>query len=830
MALDVIKIKDIFLEALAKPTAQERYQFVEQACENDKESLDYIKGMLDAHERYATPVPDGTTKFEPVTHSQQTAYPAGTIIDQKYKIIELIAEGGMGSVYRANRITELRMEVALKIIKPGMDSRQILNRFNLERQALALMSHENIAKVYDAGTTESGLPYFVMELVRGSPLTKFCDDHKLSVQERLELFEKICSGVQHAHQKGIVHRDLKPNNILIGMFDDKPVPKIIDFGLAKAMHQPLLEESFHTRIGTFVGTWQYTAPEQAQFNNLDVDTRADIYSLGVILYELLTGQTPIERARFKQAAYNEVLRIIREEEPPKPSTKIHSSDQLPSIAALRRVEPLKLERMVRGELDWIVMKSLEKDRTRRYASANELGADIARFLKDEPVSAGPPTMSYRLHKLVHRHRGKVLVAALMLAIIATGSIVSTVGWYRVYREKQRADLALDKYQAINEFFLKKVLSSADPIEQIKPGQDFVSNITVLQALDIAAVNVSKQFVDKPEIEAEIHFTIGKTYQGLGEFKKARLHFEKAEKRFQESRGAQDESRLSALFELGHSAILLSEFEHGERILKEVLALCTSSKGASDPMTLKVKTLLANTYSYTNRSVQAEEMLKEVLAIQKRMLSINHLDTLYTQRELASLMVDLGQTEASLTMLKEVLQYLPGLLGKENPQVLITQNNYAYALQSLKKYDEALRIMKDVVSISSKNQGEENPNTLKFKTQLASVHFYLNQIDEAIQIFVQIVPKMKMINGPVSYETLAAIQGYGACLATKHKFEEAEKLLMDAYAGCRTTLGDNNDKTILLLENLVNLFELSGEKEKMKKFREILVAVGKSDPP
>lgn len=827
MALDVIKIKNIFLEALAKPISADRYAFIEQACGTDRETLDYIKGMLDAHEKYATPVPDGTTKFEVVSNNNQTAYTPGTIIDQKYKIIELIAEGGMGSVYRANRIADLRMEVALKIIKPGMDSRQILNRFNLERQALALMSHENIAKVYDAGTTETGLPYFVMELVKGSPLTKFCDDHKLSVQERLELFEKICSGVQHAHHKGIVHRDLKPNNILIGVYDDKPVPKIIDFGLAKAMHQPLLEESFHTRIGTFVGTWQYTAPEQAQFNNLDVDTRADIYSLGVILYELLTGQTPIERARLKHAAYNEVLRIIREEEPPKPSTKIHSSDQLPSIAALRRVEPVKLERLVRGELDWIVMKALEKDRNRRYGTANELGKDVVFFLNDEPISAGPPSMRYRVYKLLHKHRGKVLIGMLLLASVVTGAIVSSVGWYRAYREKQRADMAVEKAQAINAFFLNEVLREADPHVQIKPGQDFVSNITVLKALDNAAVKVSKQFENNPELQAEIHLTIGKTYQGLGEFKKARQHFEKAEKLFLQLNGTQDEKRLTAFFELGHSAILLSEFTQGERILNDVLTQCSATRSKYDPLSLQTKTLLANTYAYTNRYAQAEQLLKEVLVLQKEKLSLNHVDTLYTQRELASLMVDVGQNETALNMLKEVLDYLPGLLGKENPQVLTTQNNYAYALQSMKRLDEAASIMKNVVAVASRTQGEDNPNTLKYKTQLASVLYDLKNYDEAIQIFVQIIPRMKLLSGPVAYETLAAIQGYGACLTTQGKFEEAEKLLMDAYAGCKRTLGDNNDKTILILENLVTLFENSGNQEKHKKFQDMLITVRKS---
>ena len=291
----------------------------------------------------------------------------------------------MGVVYMAEQQEPVARRVALKIIKPGMDTQQVIARFEAERQALAMMDHPNIAKVLDAGTTDSGRPYFVMELVNGIPITEFCDQQHLTARERLELFIPICQAVQHAHQKGIIHRDIKPSNILIALYDGRPVPKVIDFGVAKAISQKLTEKTVFTGLGQIVGTLEYMSPEQAQRNQLDIDTRSDVYSLGVVLYELLTGDTPFDKRRLRSSAWDEMLRIIREEEPPKPSTKLSSSEILASVAANRKIDPAKLSALVRGELDWIVMKALEKDRTRRYETASGLAADVQHFLDDEPV-------------------------------------------------------------------------------------------------------------------------------------------------------------------------------------------------------------------------------------------------------------------------------------------------------------------------------------------------------------------------------------------------------------------------------------------------------------
>lgn len=378
-----------------------------------------------------------------------TAMLAGPVGEQsgdrigRYKLLQLLGEGGMGSVWMAEQTEPVRRMVALKVSKPGMDSAQVLARFEVERQALALMEHPNIARVLDAGVTPTGRPYFVMDLVKGIPLLRFCDEGRLSVPERLELFIQVCEAIQHAHQKGIIHRDLKPGNVLVALYDRKPVPKVIDFGVAKATGQRLTERTLYTQFGAVLGTLEYMSPEQAELNHLDVDTRSDIYSLGVLLYVLLTGSTPLTLDTLRQAAFEEVLRRIREEEPPKPSQRLSTSqERLPTISAQRKLEPVKLTKVVRGELDWIVMKALEKDRNRRYETANSFAADLQYYLNEEPVLAGPPTARYRMKKFVRKHRTAVAVAAGFAALLTVATVVSAGLALWAARERARAVGAL----------------------------------------------------------------------------------------------------------------------------------------------------------------------------------------------------------------------------------------------------------------------------------------------------------------------------------------------------------------------------------------------------
>jgi WD40 repeat protein/serine/threonine protein kinase len=420
----------LFHLALEKP-AVERAAFLDEACGGDAALRQRLEALLQAHEH-----PETFPAWPPGDHATTGPTPAAdpppAAVIGPYKLLQQIGEGGMGAVFMAEQTRPIQRRVALKLIKPGMDSRQVLARFEAERQALALMDHPNIARVLDAGETlpayagGSPRPYFVMELVKGVPITRYCDEHRLTPRQRLELFVDVCQAVQHAHQKGIIHRDLKPSNVLVALYDGRPVPKVIDFGIAKAIGSKLTERTLFTEFGAVVGTLEYMSPEQTELNNLDIDTRNDVYSLGVLLYELLTGTTPLERERLKGTALLEALRLIREEEPPRPSTRLSTTEELPAIAANRGLEPGRLSGLVRGELDWIVMKALEKDRGRRYDTAKGLGRDIERYLADEPVLACPPSAGYRLRKLLLRHRGPALAAALVLTALLAGVVVSSL--------------------------------------------------------------------------------------------------------------------------------------------------------------------------------------------------------------------------------------------------------------------------------------------------------------------------------------------------------------------------------------------------------------------
>jgi serine/threonine protein kinase/WD40 repeat protein/tetratricopeptide (TPR) repeat protein len=433
----------VFTAALDCSSAAERAAYLDQACAGDPGLRERVEALLRAHAQaggfLGRAELEGTGGFEPAAERGTLAagLAAGAVVAGRYKLLEQIGEGGMGEVWLAEQTKPVRRKVALKLIKPGMDSRQVLARFEQERQALALMDHPNIARVLDAGATEAGRPFFVMELVKGVPITRHCDDHKLTLRERLGLFAQVCAAVQHAHQKGVIHRDIKPSNVLIAPYDGVPVPKVIDFGVAKAAGQPLTEMTLFTGIGAVVGTPEYMSPEQAELNNADIDTRSDVYSLGVLLYELLTGTTPLTRKRLREAALLEVLRLVREEEPPRPSTRLSTTDELPAVAANRGLEPRKLSGLVRGELDWIVMKALEKDRNRRYESANGFAQDVRRYLADEPVQACPPSAWYRFRKFGRRNKTALTTTAVIVLALLLATAVST--WQAVQATVARKD-------------------------------------------------------------------------------------------------------------------------------------------------------------------------------------------------------------------------------------------------------------------------------------------------------------------------------------------------------------------------------------------------------
>jgi serine/threonine protein kinase/WD40 repeat protein len=469
----------IFTEALARPDPAERVAYLDGTCGGDAELRRRVEELLAAHTgmgRFLEPAaaavsedpthlpPDATAAFapqsQPPTELLTGAHPpdaggdvpppdsvagsaAGTVIAGRYTLVEVIGEGGMGSVYLATQTEPVKRQVALKLIKSGMDSKAVLDRFDAERQALAVMDHPNIARILDGGLHDNR-PFFVMELVKGTPITKFCDERRLTPQQRLELFVPVCQAIQHAHQKGIIHRDIKPSNVLVALYDDRPLPKVIDFGVAKATGLATADASVYTAFGAIVGTPEYMSPEQASLSNQDIDTRSDVYALGVLLYELLTGTTPVDRKHLGEAALLEVLRVVREEEAPRPSTKLGSSQALASIAANRNIEPAKLSRLMQGELDWILLKALEKDRSRRYESANGFARDIQNYLAGEPVQAVPPSTGYRLKKFVKKNKGRVTAGTVVLLALVAGTVAAGIGLVEARRQRDDANVARDQ--------------------------------------------------------------------------------------------------------------------------------------------------------------------------------------------------------------------------------------------------------------------------------------------------------------------------------------------------------------------------------------------------
>ncbi len=532
--------RDIFIAALQKENPAERSAYLEQACAGDEALRRRVEVLLQAHAKAGSflerPAPDagatadsrpGQSADEERVRQPRSAAPAAQTLSEgpgtrigPYKLLQQLGEGGMGVVYMAEQEQPVRRRVALKIIKAGMDSAQVVARFEQERQALALMDHPHIAKVLDAGATETGRPYFVMELVKGLPITKFCDQEQLTPRERLELFIPVCQAVQHAHQKGIIHRDLKPSNVLIALYDGKPVPKVIDFGIAKATGQRLTERTMFTEVGSIVGTLEYMSPEQAELNNLDIDTRADIYSLGVLLYELLTGAPPFTAKQLRSAAFTEMLRIIREVEPPKPSTKLSSSDELPSIAAKRKLEPKRLTKLVQGDLDWIVMKCLAKERNRRYETANGVASDIERYLHEEPVRAGPPGAGYQLRKFARRYKKPLAAAGVFVALLLGGVVVSTMQAVRASRAEARARTERDAAQEARERADRHFALAKDAVDK------YLSKVTDNPKLTQAdfhqlrkelletALPFYQQFAEQESQDPELRAARGQAYRRL----------------------------------------------------------------------------------------------------------------------------------------------------------------------------------------------------------------------------------------------------------------------------------------------------------------------------
>ncbi len=635
----------------------------------------------------------------------------GTTIG-RYHLVQRIGEGGMGEVWLAEQKEPVRRRVALKLVKAGMNTREVMARFESERQALALMEHPAIAKVFDAGSTPQGAPYFVMEYVAGVPITAYCDNHRLDTRDRLELFVHVCEGVQHAHQKAIIHRDLKPSNILVTEVDGHPVPKIIDFGVAKALSQRLTADTLYTRAGTLLGTPEYMSPEQALSSGEDIDTRSDVYSLGIIFYELLAGVPPID---LRQIAFDEFLRRLREEEPSKPSTKVRTQDPTTSteVAGKRRTEPLALAKQMRGDLDSIALKALEKERARRYGSPSDFAADIGRYLRNEAVLAVPPSVTYRARKFARRYRGAlVAVSACVLVLIVAAAVSIRQG----IRANQQAAIA----QAVNDFLQHDLLAQASAATQSGPSTKPDLDLKVRTALERAAARIGGKFEGQPEVEAAIRETMGQTYQELGLYPEARTQLERALDLDRRVLGAENPETLKTMSRLGTTARLQGKYPEAEALLGKALATQRRVLGPEHPVTLGSMNDLASVYQEEGKYPQAEALHSQVLEIRRRVLGPEHPDTLKSMHNLGLIYEDEGKYPQAEALDTQTLEFERRVLGPEHPSTLMSMGNLAIVYNDEGKYLQAEALFTQNVEIRRRVLGSEHPETLKSMSNLAQV--------------------------------------------------------------------------------------------------------------
>jgi serine/threonine protein kinase/tetratricopeptide (TPR) repeat protein len=796
MTSPAYRAKDIFLEAVEIGPPNERAAFLEQVCAGDAGLRHRVEALLKAHERPESLLDRAAAVIQPGTLMYAAGSPAGPIegpgaVLGPYKLVERIGEGGMGVVFRAEQAEPVRREVALKLIRPGMDTEQVLARFGAERQALELMEHPNIARVLDAGATPAGRPYFVMELVRGVPITRYCDDARLAPRERLELFAAVCTAVQHAHQKGIIHRDIKPSNILVTEVDGKPVPKVIDFGVAKAIDQQRAERTLFTQHGAIVGTPEYMSPEQAGAAP-DIDTRTDVYSLGVLLYELLTGTTPLDREMLRRAALDEVLRQVREAEPPKPSTRLSGSgDRLPSVAAVRRTEPARLARLVRGDLDWVAMKALEKDRARRYETAAALAADVRRHLDGDPVEAGPPSRAYRLRKFARKHRAALATVGAFALLLIAAAAVSTWLAFRahaaertalkaeaVMRDQRDRAVAAESEarrqaaisRAVNEFLTEDLLGETAPDRNRRDHR-----VTVEELLGRASAKVADRFADQPVLEAAIRQTMGNTYQKLGNYPEAQPHYERSLELRRRALGPEHPDTLIALHNLAILFLSRSRFADAEPLIAQELEVRRRVLGPEHPGMLASMNSLAALYRALGQYDRAELLFVQIVEISPRVNGPDHPDTLMTMNNLASLYYSRGRYAEAEPLFTRSLESQRRSLGPEHPQTLLTMNNLGAVYRNQGRYAEAEPLLNRALAAERGALGPEHPQTLLTTYNLAELYRRQGRYAEAEPLFITVVEVERRMHGPPHPDVGWTRSALAELYLSQRRYAEAEGL-------------------------------------------------------
>jgi len=637
-----------------------------------------------------------------------------------YRLLERIGEGGMGEVYVAEQIEPIRRKVALKIIKYGMNTEEVVRRFESERQALAMMDHPCIAKVFDAGATERGRLFFVMEYVEGVPITKHCDTHRLTTTERLVLFQQVCKGVQHAHQKAIIHRDLKPSNVLVTIQNGKAVPKIIDFGVAKAIAQKLTERTLHTQLGQIIGTPEYMSPEQAEMTGQNVDTRTDVYSLGVLLYELLVGTLPFNPRELRKAGFDEIRRKIREDDPLRPSTRITKMGKTSITAAQnRRTNPTKLSSLLRGDLDWITMCALEKDRTRRYGSPADLASDITRYLDNRPVMASPPSVLYRLRKFVKRHNLAVGVAVALMLVLIVFAATMAVQAGRIARERDRA-LAAEQ-QARTEANIAEEVSEflVDLFAVSDPSEARGNNITAREILDRGVARVTETLKDQPDIQARLMETMGSSYTNLALYDQALDLLQDVNLYHRSQHEGDHPDVANSLLLLVSVQIARGEYKQAEEMARQALSMNRRVLGEDHDQTAESLHLLAICFKEQGRFEEAEEAYRQALAIRRRVLGNEHVRTASTLTSLGELLRVKSNFEEAKAMQREALAVAQRAVGDIHPVVRTCIANLALVLQDMEAYDEVEEMQREVLHQDRQLFGIRSPQYATSLSNLAA---------------------------------------------------------------------------------------------------------------
>jgi serine/threonine protein kinase/TolA-binding protein len=835
------QVKDLLHQALPLDRDQ-RAQFLKDACSSDDSLRAEVESLLSADEGIRSGFMQSPLLAVELGADQGRLGAVGTLVAgqifaQRFQLVRRLGEGGMGQVWLAEQTSPVRRQVALKLIKAGMYDESVVQRFQSERQSLAIMDHPAIAKVFDAGATPQGQPYFVMEYVPGLPVTEYCDQKKLQISDRLELFVQVCEGVQHAHQKAIIHRDLKPANILVVEVDGKPVPRIIDFGLAKATTPHAAGGTIFTQLGHFVGTPGYMSPEQADPDVADIDTRTDVYSLGVVLYVLLAGLQPFETKQRQKQPLDELLRKLREEEPPRPSTKVGADRDTSAATALARsTEPRQLANLLRGDLDWITMKALEKDRARRYGAPSELAADIRRYLNHEPVGARPASAGYRLRKYARRHRVAVVVAAGLVLLLAAFSVLQAVQLRRTTLERDRATHERDRATRITDF-MTGMFKVSDP--SAARG----NSVTAREILDKASKDMETGLAKDPEVQAQMMQVMAQTYSNLGLYPRAHelakraldarmgllgpddqktlesmtqlgwilnqegkyVEADKMERHAFDSErrvlGPEDPLTIETMANLAYIAQGPGDFGQGEKFAREAIEVGTRRLGRENDVVLRSMSHLGVALYNQGRYVEAEQEFRELAEVDRRASGPDHPETLRAMGNLALAIESQGRLAEAEQLYRGALAADQRVLGPEHPFTTHIMFNLGALLFGEGHLAESEKMSRETLTIQLRVLGPENPYTLMTQTNLAEALFAEGHVHEGVKLQRETNEAMVRTLGPEHPSTLKCQSDLARDLIVEGHYAEAGKIAQQAFEGALRTLGPQHPYTLDALQQL-----------------------------